>query len=100
MGERPVGGDPRLLAALATTTPRNRIFPDGQITLDRFNDGFNFNFRSNKKKLAILLQMRVPAQLAKIHRPRFDLATHHKSTPVYMCNQNVFESLGLTTARL
>jgi len=48
--ERPVGGDPRLLAALATTTPRNRIFPDGKITLDRFNDGFNFNFRSNKKK--------------------------------------------------
>ena len=44
-----MAGDPALLAALATT-PRNRVFPDGKITLDRFNDGFNFNFRSNKKK--------------------------------------------------
>jgi len=42
-------GNPLLLAALENTTPRNRFFPDGQITLDRFNDGFNFNFRSNKK---------------------------------------------------
>ena len=34
---------------LVTTTPRSRFFPDGKIQLDRFNDGFNFKFRSNKK---------------------------------------------------
>ena len=26
-----------------------RFFPQGNIKLDRFTDGFNFNFRSNKK---------------------------------------------------
>lgn len=35
---------------LTPTTPRPfRFFPQGQIKLDRFSDGFNFNFRSNKK---------------------------------------------------
>jgi len=32
-----------------TTEPPLRIFPQGNIKLDRFSDGFNFNFRSNKK---------------------------------------------------
>ena len=35
---------------LTPTTPRPlRFFPQGQIKLDRFSDGFNFNFRSDKK---------------------------------------------------
>jgi len=38
--------NPLLVDALATT-PRSRFFPNGQIKLDRFVDGFNFNFKSN-----------------------------------------------------
>jgi hypothetical protein len=35
---------------LQITTPRPlRFFPQGTIKLDRFTDGFNFNFRSDKK---------------------------------------------------
>lgn len=35
---------------LQVTTERPlRFFPQGNIKLDRFSDGFNFNFRSNKK---------------------------------------------------
>ena len=39
------------LLTLQPTTPRplNRFFPQGQIKLDRFADGYNFNFRSDKK---------------------------------------------------
>ena len=46
-GLRPV--DP-LTLQLTPTTPRPfRFFPQGNIKLDRFSDGFNFNFRSDKK---------------------------------------------------
>jgi len=33
----------------ATPSPLRRFFPDGTVQLDRFNDGFNFKFRSDKK---------------------------------------------------
>ena len=45
-GLRPVS-DP--LRPQITTEPPLRFFPQGTIKLDRFSDGFNFNFRSNKK---------------------------------------------------
>merc|ERR1712106_801531 len=38
---------PRPLPGVAPT-PRNRFFPPGQIKLDRFAEGFNFNFKSQK----------------------------------------------------
>ena len=38
---------PRPLPAGVPTTPRqDRFFPPGQIKLDRFPEGFNFNFKS------------------------------------------------------
>ena len=30
----------------STTTPRLRVFPRGQVQLDRFPEGFNFQFQS------------------------------------------------------
>ena len=33
---------------LATTSPPLRIFPKGQVQLERFPQGFNFNFKSDK----------------------------------------------------
>ena len=44
-GLRPI--DP--LRPEITTERPLRFFPQGSIKLDRFTDGFNFNFRSNKK---------------------------------------------------
>merc|ERR1712106_128895 len=38
---------PRPLPGVAPI-PRNRFFPPGQIKLDRFAEGFNFNFKSQK----------------------------------------------------
>ncbi len=37
-------------ASVINTTPRTRFFPPGELTFDRFSNGFNFNFRSQKKK--------------------------------------------------
>ena len=32
----------------STTTETNRFFPPGELQLDRFPEGFKFDFRSNK----------------------------------------------------
>ena len=46
-GLRPV--DPLTLNLTPTTPAPLRFFPQGNLKLDRFSDGYNFNFRSNKK---------------------------------------------------
>lgn len=46
-GLRPV--DPLTLKLTPTTPAPLRFFPQGNLKLDRFSDGYNFNFRSNKK---------------------------------------------------
>ena len=47
--EPPTTRKPVSPALLETPTPATRFFPQGQIQLDRFTDGFNFKFRSDKK---------------------------------------------------
>jgi len=48
LAQRTFTTTPRPLPGVPTTTPPHRFFPPGSIKLDRFPEGFNFQFQSQK----------------------------------------------------